>query len=55
MVTTRRMAVLTDPTSPPSASFDTVVPHFAATARLHSNDSSFNSLAVLDIVVGISE
>ena len=36
MVTTRRMAALTDPTSPPSTSFDTVVPHSAATARLPS-------------------
>jgi len=36
MVTTRRMVAQTDPTSPPSASFDTVVPHSAATARLPS-------------------
>ncbi len=44
MVTTRRMAALTDPTTPPSAkridcpnntkSFDTVVPHSAATVPL---------------------
>jgi hypothetical protein len=44
MVTTRHMAALTDPTTPPSAkridcpnntkSFDTVVPHSAATAPL---------------------
>ena len=36
MVTTRRMAAQTAPTSPPSASFDTVVPHSAVTARLPS-------------------
>ena len=36
MVTTHRMAALTDPASTPSASFDTVVPHSAATARLPS-------------------
>jgi len=36
MVKTRCMAALTDPASPPSASFDTVVPHSAATAPLPS-------------------
>ena len=36
MVTTRHMAAQTAPTSPPSALFDTVVPHSAATVRLPS-------------------
>ena len=56
MVTTRRMAALTDPTSPPSASFDTVVPHSAATARLpspmqreHDKDRETKSRRIVNI------
>jgi len=56
MVTTRRMAALTDPTSPPSASFDTVVPHSAATVclpspmqREHDKDHETESRRIVNI------
>jgi len=56
MVTTRRMVAQTDPTSPPSASFDTVVPHSAATARLpspmqheHDKDRDTKSRRIVNI------
>jgi len=50
------MAALTDPTSPPSALFDIVVPHSAATARLpspmqhkHDKDSETKSRLIVNI------
>jgi len=56
MVTTRRMAALTDPTSPTSALFDTVVPHSAATVRLpspmlrkHDKDHETKSRRIVNI------
>jgi len=56
MVTTRRMAAQTDPTSPPLASFDTVVTHSAATARLpspmqreHDKDRDTKSRQIVNI------
>jgi hypothetical protein len=56
MVTTRRMAAQTAPTSPPWASFDTVVPHSAATARLpspmqseHDKDCDTKSRRIVNI------
>jgi hypothetical protein len=56
MVTTRRMAEQSAPTSPPSASFDTVVPHSAATARLpspmqreHDKDRDTKSRRIVNI------
>jgi len=56
MVTTRRMAALTDPTSPSSTLFDTVVPHSAATARLpspmqreHDKDRETKSCQIVNI------
>ena len=56
MVTTRRMAAQTAPTSPPLASFDTVVPHSAATARLpspmqreHDKDRDTKSRRIVNI------
>ena len=56
MVTTRRMAEQSAPASPPSASFDTVVPHSAATARLpspmqreHDKDRDTKSRRIVNI------
>jgi hypothetical protein len=56
MVTTRRMVALTDPASPPSASFDTVDPHSAATAPLpsliqreHDKDCETKSRRIVNI------
>jgi hypothetical protein len=56
MAMTCCMAALTDPTSPPSASFDTVVPHSAATACSpspmqceHDKDRETKSCWILNI------
>jgi len=56
MVTTRRMVAQTAPTSPPSASFDTVVPHSASTSRLpspmqrdHDKDRDTKSRRIVNI------
>jgi len=56
MVKTHRMAALTDPARPPTESFDTVVPHSAATAPLpspmqreHDKDRETKSRRIVNI------